>query len=147
MPAWVHAVGAAGVVSAVRGGWVMPHPRDEDSVSARMDARLDKWALWARSGAAAGYPHRTVEARLRDEGGVLISGSGAWVEPTCESEEAVDRAVSEMPVVLREVVVLRYLVGLTDQQGAGRLRIGRTGYQDRLRRAYCWLDGRLAGVA
>jgi DNA-directed RNA polymerase specialized sigma24 family protein len=114
-----------------------------------MDARLMEWRHWLLAGSplVAGYPGRTLEKRLRDEGGVLISGSGARVAPSNERAEQVEVALLQMPETLRETVFCKYRSGLMDHDGAQRLSVSLTGYKERLQRAYHWLDGRLASSA
>lgn len=60
-----------------------------------VEARLIGWGIWSRRNldGAAGYPRRTVEARLRDEGGVLISGTGTRIPPVDSDAEQIERIV------------------------------------------------------
>ncbi len=116
-------------------------PRERSALVVEMDGLLHEWAEWTRTSLIAGYPRATLEQRLRDEGGVLIAGTGAKVEPTNDRAERTERAMLHMPKELRDVVEAKYLYGFTDTDGARALHLGYTAYRERFQRACTWLDG------
>lgn len=63
-----------------------------------VEYRLYAWGRWARTHeeGADGYPRRTVEARLVDEGGVLISGTGPRPLPVDSGAEQIERLVTRL---------------------------------------------------
>ena len=68
-------------------------------ISARyLDGRLDEWADWSMLpyDNGLGYPKKTIEARLHEQGGVLISGTGARHEPTNERAEEIEFLLLEL---------------------------------------------------
>lgn len=63
-----------------------------------VESRMIAWGIWSRRNldGAIGYPRRTIEGRLRAEGGVLTSGTGSRPAPVDSASEQIDRIVTRL---------------------------------------------------
>lgn len=114
-----------------------------------IDARLIGWGRWLRLGVdgATGYPRKTLEARLRDEGGVLISGTGPRPAPIDSEAEEVDRLVQRLgqhrPDWMR-MLILHYRDDYTLDEVARSLRVSESTIRAHwLKQTKFWLAGAL----
>lgn len=114
-----------------------------------ISTRLRVWARWARTAnmARLDYPQSTIEARLRDEGGVLISGRGCYAEhPNPEAEE-IERGVQVMPLEIRRVCIQHYLRrDATDSERAHEARMSVREFYHSIRSVKYWLHGYLCSA-
>lgn len=84
--------------------------RDADLSIDAVVQRLEQWGRWARRHGVGRTP--TIEGLIVDSGGVLISGSGAHVEPYHPAEMEIDGILAAMPEDVRrehDALVARYL--------------------------------------
>lgn len=113
------------------------------------ESRLIGWGRWTRRNAdgAAGYPRRTVEARLRDEGGVLISGTGKRVPPVDSAAEQIERLVvrlGDLRPDWRLMLVLYYSEDRTHDYVAQRLGVSESLIRTHwMKQAKMWVAGSL----
>ena len=94
-----------------------------------VEMRLQAWGRWARtaSDGGLGYAGRTIEGRLRAEGGVLVrSGTGRHVEPVESGAEQMDRLVVRLGAVQPqwpEMLRKYYAADLTVEETARELGV------------------------
>lgn len=74
---------------------------------AHIDALLEQWARWGKSGAALGWPPRTVLAKVIEQGFAGAAQPGPMPEMD-EAVQAVERAVLRLQEIDRKVVVKHY---------------------------------------
>lgn len=119
------------------------------NVNEYIDCRLDEWANWylQYGDFGLGYPRRSIEGRLMDEGGVLIK-STASRDLLCNAEaEEIEKMVlelnqqnSRLAKVLRE----NYFGFGTCKSKAERLAMSYSSFKTHLDMAKQWLAGRLS---
>lgn len=115
-----------------------------------VDDRLHEWARWAvRMQSNLGYPTRSVEGRLMEEGAAAASkGSGPPPMVECPPHiDNVERAVAGMPEHLRVTVKAKYMELGTDKQKAKALRLTERTYRGRIDQAHHWIAGALDQAA
>ena len=86
-------------------------------------AAVELWARWRRDRGhePQGYPRRTLESRLVDEGGVLIAGQGLKLETPADCVECVEQALLVMDESYRLVLEGKWLRRWTDAYTAHKL--------------------------
>lgn len=111
-----------------------------------LECRLKEWSRWYRSlpGVELGYPTRSVEGRVRDDGGVLPSSQRTTPENP-EAEE-VEKAVTDLYCIYptRARVLRSYYF----DQGTIRIKcktfsLSKTKFLQYFDLAKSWLEGRL----
>ena len=115
-----------------------------------LEDRLDEWADWSLriEDNGLGYPRRTIEARLRDEGGVLISGTGCRPLPVHEKAEEMERFIVELykhKDVLGKALRTQYLEVGTVKYKAKKANTSLSQFKVYVKMAKTWLAGRLSG--
>ncbi|MCE3238127.1 MAG: hypothetical protein K0R24_1108 [Gammaproteobacteria bacterium] len=114
-----------------------------------LDNRLEEWADWLirYNHHGLGYPSKTIEARLRDEGGVLISGTGIHYPPSNERAEEMERLVVELDAHNKQLAtVLRvyYLDPGLIKHKAKKANVSFSQFKVCVKMAKTWLSGRLS---
>ena len=104
-------------------------------------AAVELWAHWKRdrSHEPQGYPRRTVEGRLIDEGGLLIAGQGLKLETPADCVECVESAIVTMNGDYRLVLEAKYLRKWTDAYTARKLGASISTMRRFLDYAYEWV--------
>jgi DNA-directed RNA polymerase specialized sigma24 family protein len=102
-----------------------------------IDARLQAWARWVfKRDGGMGYAHRTMEQRLRDEGGVLISSTSRYDPGLYEDEMEIDRAIAGLTDDMKNAVIACYIVQGVLEQRTAYCRCSKSTYYERLDRAH-----------
>ena len=114
-----------------------------------LDERIEEWADWVvrLDNHGLGYPHRTLEARLRDEGGVLISGTGYYCPPGNERAEEIERFIAELHKRNEELAIalrVYYLETGFTKHKAKKIKLSVTQFKIYVRMARMWLAGKLS---
>lgn len=114
----------------------------------RLEQMLTRWGPWClrgRQAPALGYSTRTVEARLRDEGGVLISGQGSMgiieVDEDSEMIEALMGILRGQRPLFAEILEQKYVWGCERKQIAEKVSISEAMVKVYLGRAMAWVGG------
>ena len=118
---------------------------------AYLEDRLTEWADWiVRYNAyGVGYPSKTIEARLRDEGGVLISGTGQFYPPTNPRAEEIEqciKALNEQIPKLAKAVRAYYLEPGLIKHRARKAGCSYSQFRVLVDMAKVWLKGRLSAM-
>lgn len=116
-----------------------------------VEHRLQEWANWyARSlDNGLGYPKRSVEGRLLDEGGFLSKSSGYKRElthPAAEEIEVLIREMSSYNKDLAQAIRIEYIKYNTQACKAKSLSVSLTQFKLYLKMAKAWLSGRLISI-
>lgn len=121
-----------------------------NDVIEQVKLRLLAWAQWVmkESDAGLGYPRKTMEARLREGGGLLIKGTGKKPllgNAIAEEMEALIIEMSQHFPRLFEVIIERYLKedALPDCYKAKRHGCSRSQFMNYLNMAYYWLAAKI----
>ena len=114
-----------------------------------LDRRIDEWADWvARVDTnGLGFPNKSVEQRLREQGGVLISGTGLKLPPSNERAEEMERLIGDLHQSnpdLANALRAKYLTSGEVKQKAKRLGISAASFTVYVKMAKIWLAGRLS---
>ena len=109
-----------------------------EAVSAKVNALLEDWGLWARGGSGLGY-------RSSGLGRTLSAHGQASVQADTESLLGVDRAVAALPDGERKLLRGYYLGGADNAALAERLGISTRTLRRRLAKAKAAIAHRLAG--
>lgn len=119
-----------------------------DDLRAEVLAALELWVRWRRerTEGPAGYPRRTIERRLVDEGGVLISGKGLKLETPADCVEIIENCVSSMEPDYRLVLEGKYLRRWTDSYTAHKLGASVSTMRRFLEYGYEFIATRLGGL-
>ena len=117
-------------------------------VTAYTEKRLEQWGAWARqhTSAGLGYPKRSIEGRLKEDGGVLPSTNTRGSLLAHEEAEEIERLVIELSQYFyeqAEVVKVEYLIYEPLNFKAKRLSMSRSTYITYRDLAMAWIDGRL----
>lgn len=101
-----------------------------------IDDRLEAWARWKRSSGqlpVEGWTDATILGRMIDEGwAALIHGYGFKPEPDFQDEEAIDKAIRELPKYLGKVIYINYMQMAPQQFKAQLLKMTLRTYRDYL---------------
>ncbi len=116
-----------------------------------LEERLNEWADWiVRYNAyGVGYPHKTIEARLREEGGILISGTGQFHPPTNPRAEEIERCLTvlnEQIPKLANAVRAYYLEPGLIKHRAKKAGCSYSQFRVLVDMAKVWLKGRLSAI-
>ena len=116
-----------------------------DQLRALVFAALGAWVRSRRGQNVIdlGYPHATLEARLRDEGGVLIAGKGLRLDQSDDQAEIVEASLPLMDPAWVYALEQLWLRGRTPDTIAFHAQCSRTTVRGRLDHAYDFLAGRL----
>jgi len=112
------------------------------------EKRLTQWADWygRLCDFGLGYPRRSVEGRLRDDGGVLIAGTGLKLPPTNTEAEEVETLLVELGQMYPDranAVKTEYLSCEPVRTKARKLNMNPTQFMRIRDLGLSWLDGRL----
>lgn len=112
------------------------------------ERRLIEWAEWAKSrqDGGLGYPNRSVEGRLKDDGGVLPSSQYKSEVLLNEQAEEIESLIQIMSVkfpILATIIKMEYLHADPLVIKAARLQMSRTQFMRYRDQAKAWLDGQL----
>ena len=111
------------------------------------ERRLQQWAEWyGRCNFGLGYPPRSVEGRLRDEGGVLSKGYGLKLPPSNPDAEEVEAILVELnsrSTQQANAVKFDYLLEGPLTVKAKKMGISRSQYIIYRDLGLTWIDGRL----
>lgn len=115
-----------------------------------LEQRLQIWADWYAkySDGGLGYPKRSIEARLREEGGVLIRGSGLRLPPSNSTAEVIEKHVQELAqqnLELATALRCHYFSCGALRKKAETLGISHTQLKLLVTMAKHWLLGRMSG--
>ena len=116
-----------------------------------LEHRLEEWADWVVriDTNCMGYPRKTLEARLRDEGGVLISGTGFYCPPGNERAEEIERFVGDLYQQNKLLAIALRVYYLDEKSTLGhkakKAGVSLAQYKIYLNMAKMWLAGRLSG--
>jgi hypothetical protein len=118
-----------------------------------LEARLVEWADWYKRGIyfGLGYPSKTVEQRLREEGGQIIKGTGQKNEPENPRADEMDILIREMSRRYPEParVLKSYYFAcdtLSAEKIAKRSNMSKTTFYSHLNIAKVWLSAKLTEV-
>lgn len=116
-----------------------------------VERRLQEWANWyARNlDYGLGYPKRSIEGRLLDEGGYLSKSSGYKRElnhPAAEEIEVLIREMSSYNTELAQAIRIEYIKHNTQASKAKSLSVSLAQFKLYLKMAKAWLSGRLLSV-
>lgn len=119
-----------------------------NSVSATTEKRLVEWAYWAkrREDGGLGYPHRSVEGRLKEDGGVLPTSNYRQQVGVDEAAEEIEQLIVELGQEGREradALKLEYLAEEPLIIKARRMRLSRSQFIIYRDLGKAWIDGRL----
>lgn len=122
-----------------------------NNIDCYVERRLEEWANWyARNiDYGLGYPSRSVEGRLRDEGGVLSKSTGYKRElnhPAAEEIEALIREMSSYNQELAKAIRVEYIKNNTQANKAKLLAVSLAQFKLYLKMAKAWLSGRLVTI-
>lgn len=111
-------------------------------------SRLSEWARWAIKCATMGlgYSTRSIEGRLRDDGGVLAKSTAPLALPSHPDAEEMDALINELGLydsALVEAIKIKYLECHTLDKAAKLRNISLPTLKSNLRLAKTWLAGRL----
>ncbi len=111
-------------------------------------ARLREWANWCVKCTVQGlgYPTRSVEGRLRDDGGVLPKSTAPLQLPTHPRAEEMEMLITEMgayDAALLRAIRMKYLDKNTLYHEAKVQKISLPTLKNDLRRAKTWLAAKL----
>jgi hypothetical protein len=115
-----------------------------------LEYRLKQWADWfTRVGSnGLGYPSKTVEGRLIDEGGILIKGTGKRLPPSNSQAEEIEDYVRELANCYSELAQAlkdKYFAYQNNSLDvlAKRRNVSTRTFKARVQMAKLWLAGRL----
>ncbi|MDF2866825.1 MAG: hypothetical protein K0S11_295 [Gammaproteobacteria bacterium] len=119
-----------------------------NNVDCYVEHRLKEWANWyARNiDYGLGYPKRSIEGRLLDEGGYLSKSSGYKRElnhPAAEEIEVLIREMSSYNEELAKAIRVEYIKNNTQASKAKLLSVSLAQFKLYLKMAKAWLSGRL----
>lgn len=122
-----------------------------NNIDCYVEHRLEEWANWyARNiDYGLGYPKRSVEGRLLDEGGCLSKSLGYKRElnhPAAEEIEALIREMSSYNEELAKAIRVEYIKNNTQANKAKLLSVSLAQFKLYLKMAKAWLSGRLLTV-
>lgn len=114
-----------------------------------VEQRLEQWAEWYMSGnhCGLGYPPRNILQRLREEGGILINGTGMKSFPVNSDAEEIEGLVVRLGILYKpyaEALHIRYFNKLTQISQAKCRGYTERKYQLYLRYAHMWMKGYLS---
>ncbi len=119
-------------------------------ISDYVEKRLIAWGQWyAKMGdMGLGYPHRSVEGRLKDEGGVLPRGFGSRI-PICDEAEEIEALVVELHrwhSRQAEALRIEYLDIDTLYSKAKKMGVSRNTFVTQRDLAKAWIEGRMKAL-
>lgn len=120
--------------------------KNNKSLDEYVKERLIEWAEWYKQGgyAALGYPRRNILARLREEGGLLISGTGNKIPPSnlaVEEVEGLVKKLAEQQPKRAEVLRIYYFYQYDHEVKAKKCGYSKTQYYFNLKMAHEWIKG------
>lgn len=112
------------------------------------EQRLIGWAEWSKSrqDGGLGYPNRSVEGRLKDDGGVLPTSQYKSEVLVNEQAEEIESLIYIMTVkfpILGSIIKMEYLCSAPIKIKAARLQMSRTQFLTYRDQAKAWIDGQL----
>jgi hypothetical protein len=113
--------------------------------------RLEIWGEWYSRGcdSGLGYSRKNIIARLCEEGGVLINGTGHKKLPTNVEAEEIEEIVKEIFQKQRDqaiVLQIRYFHPEEHEFAARRNGYTKTQYYSHLKLAHKWIEGYLSAI-
>jgi len=120
-----------------------------DDISSYLERRLEEWANWysCYGDLGLGYPHKSIEGKLIDNGGILIKRTQPHDFASNTDAEEIENFVTELAkqnpslaIVLREEY---FSSGITHQK-ARRVNLSYSHFRTQLDKAKQWMLGRLS---
>lgn len=113
-----------------------------------VESRLEEWAEWylKHGDFGLGYPWRSIEGRMIDNGGIIIRGIAPEVLCNTEAEE-IEHMVQELyrqDEFLARVLREQYFGKGTAKNKSARLKTSYENFKIHLKMAKHWLAGRLS---
>lgn len=113
-----------------------------------VEKRLNQWADWCLRGNdyGLGFPKKTMEAKLKDGGGIWVKVTGEKPLPSNPQAEHIESLIKELAQLrkyLALVVSMQYLTQGIPKQKAKKIELSYSRYYTYLALAKHWLDGRL----
>jgi len=110
--------------------------------------RLEAWATWYHydHDGGLGYPKKSVEARLKESGGVIVRSTTVHYPPDNPDAEQINCFINEMKQQNHQQAqaLKEYYIGSgTVVEKAKRMRLSRSHFNEYVHRARQWLAGRL----
>ena len=116
-----------------------------------LEERLTEWSDWIIrcNSYGVGYPRKTIEARLHEEGGILISGTGRYYPPTNPRAEEIEQCIKalneEIPKLAKVIRVFYLETGLIKHR-AKKAGCSYSQFKVLVDMAKAWLKGRLGAI-
>lgn len=117
-----------------------------------VEHRLKEWANWYTRNLdhGLGYPKRSVEGRLLDEGGYLSKRTGYKREMVHHDAEEIETLIKEMSLYNQELakaIRVEYIKNNTQANKAKLLSVSLAQFKLYIKMAKAWLSGRLLTVS
>jgi len=114
-----------------------------------VEARLVEWGEWYRKGndSGIGFPHRNILTRLREEGGILISGTGARSLPENPAAEEIEKLVGVLSTLHADRAIalrINYFYTYPPEIKAKWCKWSKQRFQRNLKYAREWIKGYLS---
>lgn len=122
--------------------------KNKSELDQYVEERLIEWAEWYKKGgdSGIGFSHRNMLARLREEGGLLISGTGAKSlasHPAAEEIEYLVRELAKRHFDRAKALQIYYFYPIEHELKAKRSGFKKTQYYTHLSLAREWIKGYL----
>src|SRR5947209_3669897 len=114
-----------------------------------IETRLQEWANWYIRGSdgGLGYPRRSIEGKLIDNGGCIIRNYQSYrmdINPSAEETEKLLAEMSQYNKSLSKAVKYEYMETGTQSFKASKLGVSLAQFKLNLKIAKAWLVGRLS---
>jgi len=101
---------------------------------------LTSWGKWSKHHPNIGGAGCTIEYRLMNEGGVLISSTNENLDDDPGSEN-VDKVIAKLPKPHKKILCVRFIYKEGRQMEADKMMLSKAAYKNRLNMAIAWFSG------
>ncbi len=127
------------------------HSTTQENFNDYLEYRLQEWANWFCRGLdyGIGYPSKTTDAKLRDNGGIVLRSKGTPYLPCHESAEQIEMIVKKLAMqnkLTADILRLHYTERGSLRHKAEKLKVSHTYFKYCLEMAKQWVAGWLTAT-